>query len=58
MKTIIQFKDGRSQTVEDAAPSFGDGDGEMSVYCIDADMGILTDEVPLSLIARVVFEND
>lgn len=58
MKTVIEFKDGHSETVEDAAPSFGDGDNEMTVYCIDADMGILTDDVPLSLIARVIFEND
>lgn len=58
MNTTIEFKDGHTEIVDDGMPSFGDGDDDITVYCVDTDMGILTDDVPLSLISRVVFEND
>jgi hypothetical protein len=54
MKTIIDYKDGRHEVIEDAMPSpYCD---EFS--CIDENAEIVLDTVPLDTIRRVVFIND
>jgi hypothetical protein len=54
MKTIIEYKDGRVETVEGAVPNVYGG----AVSLIDADDGVIRDDEPLEPIARIVFEND
>lgn len=56
MRTIIHFKDGHAEIVDDAMPSFSADTN--SVGCIDSGSTCLTDDVPLNLIAQVTFEND
>lgn len=57
MKTIIEFKDGHAETVEDAAPTVY-FDSENSVSFIDTDCGVVGDDVPLEMVKRIIFEND
>lgn len=63
MKTIIEFKDGHSEVKDDLCPSFDltefsdeTGADIPTVCCIDVEGNVMTDDVPLNLIKRVVFE--
>lgn len=56
MKTIIEFKDGHTETVEDAAPSADPETGLMGF--VEADNGVSCDDVPIALIKRVIFETE
>lgn len=57
MRTLIEFKDGHTEEVEDGMPVCS-VDSDTVVGCIDAESVCLTDDVPLHLIARIIFEND
>lgn len=56
MKTIIEFKDGHSEVVDDGMPSCCADTN--TVGCIDSESMCLTDDVPLDVVKRIVFEND
>lgn len=59
MKLIIEFKDGHTEVVEDAMPNFSP-DHELGPVLtgMDNDCGLITDDVPLNVVKRVVWEND
>lgn len=54
MRTIIEYKDGTTETHDDAAPSVDVETMELS--CIDAECGCVMPDMPLTHIKRVVFE--
>lgn len=62
MKTIIEFLDGRVTSVSDGCPCFdlqpADDSDQIGpcVFCMDEDNGVVSDEIPLNLVKRVVFE--
>lgn len=57
MKTTFEFKDGHDEVIEDGMPVCS-VDADVVVGCIDTDSVCLTDDVPLNLISKIVFEND
>lgn len=58
MKLTLHFKDGHAETVEDAMPTFTEGeDGEsMLVSGMNKNCECVTDDVPMELLTRVVWE--
>lgn len=54
MKTIIEYKDGRKETHDDAAPSVDVDD--LSVCMIDEDSSVVSANIDLEEVKRVVFE--
>jgi hypothetical protein len=63
MKTTIVLRDGRSLTVQDAAPTIDPQEWKLSL--VDADMGLLEIEgaengydLEMADVARVVFETE
>lgn len=56
MKTIIEFKDGQTSIVEDAAPCAQTEDNVMGF--VGPNMEVVADDISLSNIKRVIFEAD
>lgn len=52
MRTIVEFKDGHTETIEDVGPNVYEG----MVSLVDAEDGVVGDDVPVELISRVIFE--
>lgn len=56
MRTVIHFRDGHAEVIDESFPSI---DTEYSVMsCVNSDSEVLTDDVPLSVIALITWEND
>lgn len=54
MKTIIEFKDGTTRTEPRTYPVFTVD--ESKVFCADAANEVMTEDIELEVVARVIFE--
>lgn len=59
MQTIIEYRNGYVQVIDDGMPCCGvDDEGALDVMCVDGESKCLTDNIPLVLINKITFEND
>jgi hypothetical protein len=59
MKMTLEFIDGHNEVVEDVYPSFmpAEESGDTATVCgIDEASSNVTDDIPLSLIKRIIWE--
>jgi hypothetical protein len=54
MKTIIEFEDGKIEERDDVVPSI-DIEENHTVCLVSSDYEIISDDIPLDLIKRIIF---
>lgn len=57
MRTILEFKTGHGEVLEGTFPDFTLED-DPTICCVDKDGHVVTDEIPLEIIKRVIWEAD